>query len=170
MTEMSKRVEVFAEPTPERLRQVDYQHEVGNARDRRDRTITVYPFATAYHRGQFTHEQWNTGQRFYHYWFRSGITGLLTSIDFNGAPVEGPGRTFLSRTDAEAHARQQYLAAEKLLGLRNTRVLVKVVCEQETPERAGRDILGWKDEKQARAAAVEVMRGCLDQLRELWRD
>lgn len=167
--------ETFADPTPERLKHAK-TWTVGNARDKRDRTVTILdPFEAAHERGgwgikgenpRIAQSRYEAGVKFRHHFERGGLHGVLSSLDLNASRTEPFGRTFLG-TDEQVHHRLQYRSAEKLLGMVETAVLRWVIVEGITLHGAG-ERMGWRDRKQASAAAVQVMRMSLDKLCGMW--
>src|SRR5262245_57706595 len=151
----------LADVTNERVKQAGGHFEhggrliVGSARDRRDRTVTILsPFEVAHARGTFTDGQYHAGERFYAHWSLGGMLGCLASIDLQCATFGNGGNGHLAATEAQVTHRQHYHEAEKLLGLETTMLVRWIICEGETFETAGHR-LGWRDRRQASAAATE---------------
>ena len=142
---------------------------VGNARERRNRTVTILsPFAAAHARGAFTEPQFSIGQRFGTHWDLGGLKGYIASINLE-CPTFGNGSCDrLTATEAQVTHRQRFHEAEVLLGPVTCTLLIWAICLDETLEECGHR-LGWKDRRQASAAAVERMRDALERLLGLWK-
>jgi hypothetical protein len=111
-------VTVFADPTPERLRHA-VAWTVGNARDRRDRTVTILdPFTHAFHRGVFSPGQYDAGQKFRLHWDRGGLKGALANprLELGFGNVFTDRADGLPRSEAEERHRAQYRTAVRLVG------------------------------------------------------
>jgi len=161
-----RRVEVFADPPKERLRHAA-GHVVGNARDRRDRTVTILNwFEREHSNGRFTDRQHAAAEKFRTHYFRGQMAGALSSVDWNSSPSRGEGRSFIN--DGNEVHRIEFTKARDQVGLDTCRVLVMTVCNGDSFQEAGR-LLGWRDRKQSSAAAIQVTRLGLDRLAGLWR-
>ena len=167
--EMAKKKPLLAAesmPTVERLKHAA-DFEENDARGRKHKVITILdPFAAAHRRGDFTDLQYGVGQKFHRHFHEGCVRGALASVSFDRV-MGGAEYSLMPKTEQEAHHRQQYRNAEKLLGMETTALLRWIICDGETFQEAGAR-LGWRDRCRAVAAAVERMRAALDQLQELW--
>lgn len=151
-------------PTPERIAKAGEAFEVGH-----HGTITLRdsPLEWLERRGLISPSQYNTGAKYRHHWHFSGMLPNIGTIDLNRVFVGNGGNVGMPSSESQAHHRQQYRAAQEQVGLQIGRLLDNIICLEFSVVDAGR-IAGWKDEKQARAVATELLRVGLDKLHKLW--
>jgi hypothetical protein len=151
-------------PTPERMAKAGEAFEVGH-----HGTITLRdsPLEWLERRGVITASEYNTGAKYRHHWYFSGMLPNVGTIDLNRVFAGNSGNVGMPSSESQAHHRQQYRAAQEAVGMQVGRLLDNVICLEFSVVDAGR-ILGWRDEKQARAAAISLLRVGLDKLRAMW--
>jgi hypothetical protein len=151
-------------PTPERIAKAGEAFEVGH-----HGTITLRdsPLEWLERRGVITASQYNTGAKYRHHWHFSGMLPNIGTIDLNRIFAGNGGNVGMPSSESQAHHRQQYRAAQEAVGMQIGRLLDNIICLEFSVVDAGR-IAGWKDEKQARAVATELLRVGLDKLRTMW--
>jgi hypothetical protein len=154
-------------PTPERMAKAGEAFEVGH-----HGTITLRdsPLEWLERRGSkngISPAQYNAGVKYRHHWHFSGMLPNIGTIDLNRIFAGNGGNIGMPSSESQAHHRQQYRAAQDAVGMQVGRLLDNVICLEFSVVDAGR-ILGWRDEKQARAAAISLLRVGLDKLRAMW--
>jgi hypothetical protein len=151
-------------PTPERLAKAGEAFEVGH-----HGTITLRdsPLEWLERRGVITSSQYNTGTKYRHHWHFSGMLPNIGTIDLNRIFAGNGGNVGMPSSESQAHHRQQYRLAQAEVGMQIGRLLDNIICLEFSVVDAGR-IAGWKDEKQARAVATELLRVGLDKLKAMW--
>ena len=151
-------------PTPERLAKAGEAFEVGH-----HGTITLRdsPLEWLERRGAITTSQYNTGAKYRHHWHFSGMLPNVGSVDLNRVFASSSGNVGMPSSESQAHHRQQYRLAQAEVGMQIGRLLDNIICLEFSVVDAGR-ILGWRGEKEARAAAITLLREGLDKLRAKW--
>lgn len=154
-------------PTPERMAKAGEFYVVGGDGRviMRDSVIE-----RAHKTGKITARQLEAARRYRLYWHHAGLEPGPHGVDFNRvyAP-DHTGMRLMAQSERQAEYRQQYRRAVQCLGLRISRLVEKIACEDATFEDAGRAILGWTSKPQAISAAVELFREGCDRLADFWR-
>jgi len=154
-------------PTPERMAKAGEFYVVGGDGRviMRDSVIE-----RAHKTGKITARQLEAARRYRLYWHHAGLEPGPHGVDLNRvyAP-DHTGMRLMAQSERQAEYRQQYRRAVQCLGLRISRLVEKIACEDATFEDAGRAILGWGNRAQAFAAAVEMFRQGCDSLADYWR-
>jgi len=154
-------------PTPERMAKAGEFYVVGGDGRviMRDSVIE-----RAHKTGKITARQLEAARRYRLYWHHAGLEPGPHGVDLNRvyAP-DHTGMRLMAQSERQAEYRQQYRRAVQCLGLRISRLVEKIACEDATFEDAGRAILGWTSKPQAISAAVELFREGCDRLADFWR-
>jgi hypothetical protein len=107
-------------------------------------------------------------QRYKHHWYHAGLLSQLSSSDPGRIFASDPGSmSGMAKSEKQAHHRQQYRNARKLLGHRAGIVVDNVVCAEQSLEIAGYSV-GWPNKPQAISAATEVVRDAGARMAEMW--
>ena len=160
-----RRVDVRAQPTPERLRRAGGDFERG---DTGQITMRDSPLERIFARGVVTQEQYSAGQKYRHHWYHAGLCDPLGSVDLNRVLVTDLGSfSGMAKTENQVFHRQRYRAAAQAVGKIGSHVLDCAVCREIALDQVGY-ALGWSSRAQAYAAAVERMKTALDELCKLW--
>lgn len=151
-------------PTPERIAKAGEAFDVGH-----HGTVTLRdsPLEWMERRGVISTSLYNVGSKYRHHWYHAGLLPSVGSIDLNRIFGEPGGNVGMPSSEMQAHHRQQYRSAQREIGMQIGRVLDNVICLEFSLVDAGQ-LLGWKDEKQARAVATAFVRDGLERLRTLW--
>lgn len=113
-------------------------------------------------RGVIDERQRRAAEKVYRHWYESGMEPSYASLDLQrGYGGGGNDCAVMPANQHQAEHRSEYRVICRVLGLRIGRVVEDIVCRDKSPAEAGRS-LGWANEPQARAAAVENLRIGLD--------
>lgn len=151
-------------PTEARLRKSDY--EVGKATG----AITVRdaPIEMMLSRKIITERQYDGLGKYRIHWFNAGLGPSFGGVDPNHIFASDISNfSGMAKTERQVFHRQQYRAANQVMGLRGTWIVGKIVCEECSAEQAGRE-MGWSNRPQAVAAATQLLRDAADRLCHLW--
>lgn len=154
------------QPTPERMAKAGEFYVVGG-----DGRVTMRDgmIDRIRKRGVITERQAEAGRRYRLYWYHAGLEPGPNGVDPNRiyAP-DHTGMRLMAQSERQAEYRQRYRQAARHIGLRMSRLMEHIACEDATLEEAGRKILGWGNKAQAIAAATEMFRDATDRLADLW--
>lgn len=156
--------------TPERERQSQGHSEWGE--DERGnktlRTMRDSPIDRALAKRIINEKQYAVAIKYRHHWYRAGLAPSVASLDLEGVHGADPaGFSGMARSDIQYYHRQRFREAVNHIGPIGALVVNQVVCAELPIEDAGYK-LGWGSRPQAYAAAVERMKGALDDLVKLW--
>lgn len=126
------------------------------------------PIERALTRKVITGAQYTAAGKFYNHWYRAGLSENFGSADLNRVFGGDGGFAGMAKTENQAFHRQRYRQAVQVIGPLGSQVLTWIICDEKTIEDTGVHLLGWKDEKQARAAATTLLRDRLDSLCKEW--
>ncbi len=153
-----------ARPTPERLFKSGGYFERG---DSGQLTMRDSPLEQALARNLITPEQYAAGQKYRHHWYHAGLCESLVSADlmrlFRWEHSSFPG---MPHTENQVFHRQRYREAVQVVGKIGSHVLESTVCREISLQKVGNS-LGWSNDRQAYAAAVEQLKNALDSLCKL---
>lgn len=151
-------------PTPERLEIAGLAYERG---DTGTYTLRDAPAERLLARGAITRAQYDAAMKYRLHWYHGGLS-VLQSPDPNRIfATDSTNFANMAKSEAQAFHRQQYRAAQELIGLISGSVLDGVVCEELSLEQVGYK-LGWGSKPQAIAAATERVKQALTTLTNLW--
>jgi len=161
-------------PTPERMAKSEgYMHVVTTGPD----TFTTVHDAPI----DRLHETWKrrpvehgvTDQRYRAaaklrlHWHHAGLGARFAALDPNSVFSRGEASCGMPTSEFMSHHRGQYRRACKALGMRLSAHVEAIVCRDFEIVEAGRR-LGYRDEKQARAAGMTALLIGLDALAAMW--
>ena len=161
-------------PTPERMAKSEgYLHVVTTGPD----TFTTARDAPI----DRLHEQWkrrpvdhgidlrryNAAEKLRLHWHHAGMAERFAAIDPNTVFSRAEASCGLPTSEFMAHHRGQYRRAVQALGMRVSSHVEAIVCRDFEIVEAGKR-LGYRDDKQARAAGMTALLIGLDQLSTLW--
>jgi hypothetical protein len=150
-------------PTPERMRKAEGYFVKG---DTGMTTLRDAPLERLEATRVITPAQYSAAIKFRHHWHNGGLSPRFSAVKLDGMPFS-QSIAGMPETEWAIHHRDQYRVAIRLLGMRRGMVVERISAWEWSAVEVGR-ALGWKDEKQARAAAVEILRDGLDALAGLW--
>ena len=152
-------------PTNARLGKSEV-HEIGSSDGRY--TMRDAPLEIMAAKKIITERQYDGLGKYRIHWFNGGLSATLGGM--NPSHIFAKDITNFSgmaKTERQVFHRQQFRAANQVLGLRGTWVVGKIVCEEATAEQTGR-LMGWNNRPQAVAAATQALRDAADRLCQLW--
>lgn len=153
-------------PTEARLRKAGEDVERGNASG--GYTLRDAPIEMMLARKIITEKQYQGLGKYRIHWFNGGLGPSYGGMDPNHIFASDISNfSGMAKTERQVFHRQQWRAANQVMGLRGTWVVGKIVCEEVTAEAAGR-LMGWKSKPQATAAAIQTLRDAADRLCHLW--
>lgn len=155
-------------PTTERLRKaVHVEKPSQDQKTKRDAWRIVGVVETMYKRGQLSDECWEAFQRFERDVDRadrvsSAIAKYGERAGIGGTPVSQLAADVFCPEDLKVAAVRRVEEAMEAIGhVPTVAALMTVILKETTLEKLGRQFFGWKDAKQARAAAVTALQhGC----------
>lgn len=152
-------------PTLERIAKTRGEFVTGKGR----KTITVRdaPLERMWARDVLSEKQYNGLTKYRIHWYHAGMAGSVGGMDPNHVFATDIGSFGLANTERQVFHLQQYQRGVVKLGIRKSAIVEMVVCREVPLEEAGRS-LSWGNKAQAIAAATEVLRGCADDLCEMW--
>lgn len=160
---------IFEGPTEERLQKAQGHFQVGDDKQgtkvyrMRDDTL-----ARMLDRDAIDGTEYAALQKYKHHWTAGGLMGSVGSVDLNRVFSSDPASmSGMAKSEGQAHHRGQFRRAREQLGNRQVILVERVVLEEWTLESAG-GTLGWRDRKQAVAAATEMLRDAGYRLAKLW--
>jgi hypothetical protein len=120
-------------------------------------------------RGAISARQFAAIDKFRHHWHHAGLLPSVGSVDLNRVFATDYGAFGgMARSERQVFHRQQYRAAVQAMGLRISRIVERIACEDKRIEDVGRE-LGWSHPLQARASATEMLITGGDILADLWK-
>lgn len=153
-------------PTEQRLKRAGEDTERGNADGRQ--TMRDAPLEMMLARKIITERQYQGLGKFRIHWFNGGLSPMLGGM--NPSHIFAKDITNFSgmaKTERQVFHRQQWRAANNIMGLRGSWVVHKIVCEEQSAEDTGR-AMGWNNRPQAVAVATQQLRDAADRLCSLW--
>jgi len=153
-------------PTNARLRKADGEYEIGKATGAV--TVRDAPLEMMLSRKVITEKQYQGLGKYRIHWFNGGLGASFGGMDPNHVFASDISNfSGMAKTERQVFHRQQWRAANQVMGLRGTWIVGKVVCEEVSAEQAGRE-MGWANRPQAVAAATQLLRDAADRLCSLW--
>jgi hypothetical protein len=152
-------------PTNARLRKSE-GYEIGNATGAIQ--VRDAPIERMLARKIITEKQYQGLGKYRIHWFNGGLSPSFGGMDPNHIFASDISNfAGMAKTERQVFHRQQYRAANHVMGLKGTWIVGKIVCEEATAEDAGR-LMGWNNRPQAVAAATQQLRDAADNLCHLW--
>jgi hypothetical protein len=156
-------------PTEERKRHAGGFFELaGEDRASQKYTMQDSPLDRMRARDAIDPKEYAALRKYAHHWYHGGLQGSVSSMDLNRVFASDPlSMSGMAKSEGQAHHRQQYRDARKLLGHRPGIVVDNVVCAEWSLEIAGHSI-GYGSPYRARQAATEILRDAGYRLAKLW--
>lgn len=152
-------------PTNARLRKSE-GYDVGKADGRY--TMRDAPVEIMVAKKIITEKQYQGLTKYRIHWFNAGLGPSFGGMDPNHIFASDISNfAGMAKSERQVFHRQQWRAANQVMGLRGTWVVGKIVCEEFTAEDAGR-LMGWNNRPQAVAASTQQLRDAADNLCHLW--
>lgn len=104
----------------------------------------------------------DAGERYRRHWYHAGLDGLRT-LDISRERVSG-GQSGLLRTERQVAHFQLFGRAVAAMPEETRRVVDAIVLHDRDPIEIGRDVSGYRQDKQATAVALYVLRSGLTAL------
>lgn len=149
----------LASATPERIVRAGEDATIGADGVQR---VNTDPIVRLYRRGALHRDEelnevfYRAAEEYRRIWWASGlgrsVGGINTSGVFSPSTDRNPG---MPAGERQAHFRGRYRQAREQIGFYFGRVVDSIVLEGEEPERVGYIVSYRKDEKQARAVAMD---------------
>lgn len=157
-------------PTAERLFKSGGHYEIGD--DKQGHRVYQFrdaPLERMYdgRYKQIDERQYQALAKYRHHAYAAGMAGNLKSVDLNRIMANTVFSGGMPASEAQAFHRCQYREAVREIGIRESAIVDAVVLHETPIEMAGK-MRGWSHPLQARAVAVEVLRGAADRLCRLW--
>lgn len=131
-----------------------------------DRVRVVFdqwPLKRLYVRGVLSKLQFNAGHRYYAHWYGAGLV-KIGSVSFETVSSSREPGSGMPATERQAYHRQRYRQGETALGPILSAYVNAIVLQEQEPEVVGKRITGRAAPSQARAVAIEMLKGGLDVL------
>ena len=161
-------------PTPERLAKSEGYLHVVQAGSEIYTTVRDTPIERLHESWKrrpvgvgVTDQRYRAAEKLRLHWHHAGLAAKFAALDPNSVFSRGEPSCGMPTSEFMAHHRGQYRRAVQALGLQVSAHVEAVVCRDVEIVEAGRR-LGYRDEKQARAAGMVALVMGLDRLAELW--
>jgi hypothetical protein len=152
-------------PTNARLRKSD-GFDVGKADGRY--TMRDAPVEIMAAKKIITEKQYQALAKYRIHWFNGGLSESFGGMDPNHIFASDISNfAGMAKTERQVFHRQRWRAANLEMGLKGTWIVGKIVCEETSAADAGK-LMGWKNQRQAYAVAVQQLRDAADRLCSLW--
>lgn len=113
--------------------------------------------------------QYDAGKKFYSHWYRAGLNERFAALNLaSGVFGAGSFAGGMPATEDQAFHREAYRKAVQHLGMKTSSLVQLIVCHDKALVEVGRDLLGWANDPQARAAATERLKDALDRLADFY--
>lgn len=122
-----------------------------------------WPLKRLFVRGILDKIQFNAGHRYYAHWYGAGLV-KLGSVSFETVGSSREPGSGMAATERQAYHRQRYRQGEAALGPVLSAYVNAIVLQEQEPEVVGKRITGRAAPSQARAVAIEMLKGGLDVL------
>jgi hypothetical protein len=155
-----------ARPTPERLKKSEGAFDRG---DSGQITMRDSPLERALSRKLISREQYAAGQKYRHHWYHAGLCDPLASVDLDHVfgCNSSNSTSGMAKSENQFFHRERYREAVQAIGKIGSHVLDSAICREINLQSIGQ-ALGWSNERQAYAAAMERLKQALDTLSKLW--
>jgi hypothetical protein len=111
--------------------------------------------------------QYDAGKKFYLHWYRAGLNERFAALNLSSGVFGGDAAPMgMPASEAQAFHREAYRSAVQRLGIKLEALVVRIACRDQFPAQVGRELLGWSNDAQGRAAATEMLKLALDILIE----
>lgn len=156
-------------PTDERLAKAAGYFETADSRGSAGTmTMRDCPLERALSRGQITRQEYEAAIKFRHHWFHAGMAGQVSSLDLDRIFARDFSTMgHMAKTEQQAFHRQKFREAMDEMGEKNALAVEYAVCAEIEFDQIGRKF-GYKNDPQARAAALAHMQSGLYRLTKLW--
>ena len=153
-------------PTPERMAKMG-EHFIRG--DNGLVTARDAPLETLHAKDILDSRQYDAGKKFYGHWYRAGLNERFAALNLASGVFGCDGFAGgMPATEDQAFHREAYRKSVQHIGMRSSAILQQIVCDEKQPAQVGVAFLGWTNEAQGRAAAIELLRDTLDRLADLY--